>query len=139
MRTFSPTEDSISPSFLFGEGDLLDVQEIQLNRSRAPEDRHRNFQRGLIFVNFFNLTRKTLERPRFDADRFAGRIRKLWLWLLLSRGLLIQNLIDLILGQRRRRLPANESRHLWGRANRMKDVIRNMTAVVTIDLNQDVT
>ena len=51
-------------SFLFRERQLLDVQEIQLDRRRAPEDRDHNLEHALVRVDLFDLTGETAERAR---------------------------------------------------------------------------
>src|SRR6185503_18833116 len=93
----------------------------------------------LVFVNLFDLAGKTLERSRLDADSLASRIRKLRLRLFSGLCLLIHDLIDFLRRQRRRIVSADETRNLRRRLNHVKYVVRDVAALVAVNLHQYVT
>src|SRR5215207_2092995 len=76
---WSATETDHRPlttdSFLVRKRKLLDLQELQLDRSRAPEDRDHHLQRALVGVDLLDHAREALEGPLHDSNRLALRER----------------------------------------------------------------
>src|SRR5690242_8348626 len=73
------------PITFFAILSLLYLQEIQFNRRRSPEDRHHDFQRAAIGVDFIDDTRKGRERPVDDLYRLALLKRQLRFRLICRR------------------------------------------------------
>src|SRR5712691_7162035 len=51
---------------IFFISDLLHLQELELDGSRAPEDRHHHLESGSVFVHFLDLAREVGERAVHD-------------------------------------------------------------------------
>src|SRR6185503_2136561 len=92
-----------------------------------------------VLINLFNLAGKALERPGLDAHSLASRIRKLRLRLFSGLCLLIHDLIDFLWRQWRRVVSTDETRHLRRRLNHVKDIVRDVAALVAVNLHQYVT
>src|SRR5581483_7375965 len=62
-----------APGVLPGCDDLclLDLPELQLDRRRAPEDRHRHAQLRLVVVDVLDRAVEVREGPLLDAHRLA--------------------------------------------------------------------
>src|SRR5438309_9973639 len=85
--------------------DLLDLAELQLHRSCAPEDRDHYLQRLAVFINFIHHACKARERTFGDAYRLIFLELDLQLGLVLALGHSVNNLVDLV-GRERRGLLA---------------------------------
>src|SRR5215211_1792929 len=83
-------------SFVFGKRDLLDVQEVEFDRRRAPEDGDDHLERGLVGVDLLDLAREGGEGAGLDADGLAGGVRELRLRLLGRLGHVVDDLVDLV-------------------------------------------
>src|SRR5262245_29446578 len=82
--------------------DLLDLQEVQFDRRRAAEDRHHHLQRVLVEIHFVDHAVEAGERSLVDAHLLALLEHVLRLRLLRGGAHLLQDLLDLVLAERRR-------------------------------------
>src|SRR5438477_3143121 len=111
--------------------DLLDLQQVELDRRLAAEHVHQHLQLALLGVDLVDLAVEVGERPVHDADGLAdlelhADLRRLLLHLLLDRA-------DLFLLQRDRAVRgADEARHAWRITNDEPGLVRHL------HLDQDV-
>src|SRR6185436_2655899 len=82
--------------------ELLDLQEIQFDRRRAAENRDHHLERALLGVHFVDEAVEVRERPLVDAHLVALFEAVLRLRLLRRDRHLLEDLFDLLTGERRR-------------------------------------
>src|SRR5436309_1542070 len=93
--------------------ELLHLREIQLDRRLPAEDRHHDLERVAIEVDLVHHAGEVVEGAVGDAHRLRLLEHVLRLRLLLGRDHLLEDVVDLVLGERRRLLAgADEARHL---------------------------
>src|SRR3990172_9609171 len=81
---------------------FFDLQEIELDRRRPAEDRDHDLQRVLVEVHVVDQAVEAREGPLVDPDLVALLERVLRLGLFGRLGHLVQDLVDLFTGERRR-------------------------------------
>src|SRR5436190_18377462 len=79
---------------------LLDLQEVQLDRRGAAEDRHHHLDGGAVVVDLVHHSLEVRERPVDDAHRVAALELELRLRLLGRHRHLVDDPVDLLLRQR---------------------------------------
>src|SRR5712691_6239239 len=87
-----------------GALELLHLQEIELDGCRAPENGHHHLHRGPVVVDLVHQAGEIRERTVDDADRVAPLKMELRLRLLRRHRDLVDDPVDLLLGERRRLL-----------------------------------
>src|SRR5438093_7614028 len=96
-----------------GDLELLDLQEIQFDGRRSPEDRDHHLQRRPVLVDLVHETGEVGERAIHDAHRVPSLEVEFRLRLLRRDRDLIDDAVHLLLGERRRLEPrAYEAGHL---------------------------
>src|SRR5438093_5281928 len=96
-----------------GASNLLHLQEVQFDRRRAAEDRHHHLQRVPVDIDLIDHAVEARKRTFVDANLLALLEHVLRLRFLGRRLHLRENLLDLVLAERRRLgARADEARHL---------------------------
>src|SRR6266446_5566947 len=96
-----------SISFCFralrGLSQLFDARKIQLDRSRASKNRHRNLQTAVIVVDLFDVAVEVRKRAIHDAHLLVALENHFRFRAVLRRMYAVDNAVHFRLGQRRRR------------------------------------
>src|SRR5436309_2489587 len=98
-----------------GDLELLDLQEIQFDGRRSPEDRDHHLQRRPVLVDLVHDAGEVGERAVHDPDRVSPLELELRLRLLRRDRDLVDDAVHLLLRERRRLdTRADEAGHLRG-------------------------
>src|SRR5215213_1256522 len=90
--------------FAIGSSDLLHLREVELDRRLPAEDRHHDLQGVAVEVDLVHHAREVVERSVGDAHRLRFLEYVFRLRLLFRRHHLLEDLVDLFLGERSRLL-----------------------------------
>src|SRR5512135_3569884 len=107
-----PTTFFMKP-YLLRPLQLLDLEEVELDRRRPAEDGHHDLEGVAVEVDLLHHSLEVRERPVDDAHALAALERVLRLGLLDRLLDLVEDLVRLLLGQRHRPVArAHEARDL---------------------------
>src|SRR6266849_3626066 len=118
----------IKPTIFFAMSGFLHLSELELDRSRAPKNRHRDAQAALLVVHVLDGALEIGERAFLHAHHLAHLEEHLGLGLLHAFAHLLHDRLDLLLGDRGGLgcRAADEAGHLVGVLHQVPGVVAHL-------------